>query len=1110
MFMKPAAQEGSTASAPKFARPIVQHLAILALVAALPFAALATYLAIEDVADELAVAKDSMARFAQATANDVDRTIKRTRLIIGDLASRPEVAALEPGHCDRLLSDVLRLHPEYANVFTLDASGRRVCSARPPAAGVPERVDPRNYLDAARQAKAFTVGKPSKGLTSGRWVVSAVEPLFDGHGGFTGVVGASLDLAYLGKLIDENLLANEAVSMIVDSNGTVLARYPDPGSWAGRDMSDLPIFRDARERRFGTARGKGVLGVERIWGFSSVPETNWIVLAGVPTDVALAPAYQTAGWVAGLGLVSALLVVLLCITLARPIAGPIGAIAAAARRMASGESDEKIARSGPAEVAALAGDLNRLLERQQADSRALRARESELSLITDNFPGGVAHFDRDLRLQFASPVIGLMFGRDPDEAVGEHMRDIVGEEFYATREEVCRRALAGERQTYESQRPGGDGKLYTFLTTLVPDLDAAGNVQGFFSFSTDITPLREAENLFHQESARLGGIVASAMDAIVMIDAAQRITLFNPAAEKMFGRSAGEVMGHNLDILLPPSLRAGHPSHVARFGSTGVSNRAMGAFGTVYGLRANGQQFPLEASISQIEMDGEKLYTAILRDITSRHLAEATSIRLAAIVESSDDAIIGKELDGTITNWNRGAELLFGYAASEVVGKSILILIPPELREEEAQIIASIKRGEAVRHFETTRVRKDGSLVDVSVSVSPIKDTQGRIVGAAKLARDITERKRAEQALVASEARLRTLFEHAPIGIVIADGEGYYTEANAAMCEMLGYRRGELLGRHSSEFVAPSEVPHIDPALSAIHAREPYHREWQFRRKDGSIFTAEVVAAQMPDGSPMGMIRDITERLRAQEALRELNASLERRVAERTAELEAANRELETFDYSISHDLRAPVNRVRGFSTALLEEFGPRLDPKVADYVKRIQVSANSMERLVDDLLSLATVSRAEVKRSSVDLSTLARDIVETLKTNEPTRDLELIVADDIRAHADPGLMRIVLDNLLGNAWKFTSRRSGARIEFGRDREGGETRYFVRDNGAGFDSESAGKLFEPFRRLHSKSDFPGTGIGLATVQRVISRHGGRVWAEGAVGQGAVIFFTLSA
>src|SRR5579862_3998853 len=504
MFMKPAAQEGSTASAPKFASPIVQHLAILALVAALPFAALATYLAIEDVADELAVAKDSMARFAQATANDVDRTIKRTRLIIGDLASRPEVAALEPGHCDRLLSDVLRLHPEYANVFTLDASGRRVCSARPPAAGVPERVDPRNYLDAARQAKAFTVGKPSKGLTSGRWVVSAVEPLFDGHGGFTGVVGASLDLAYLGKLIDENLLANEAVSMIVDSNGTVLARYPDPGSWAGRDMSDLPIFRDA-----------------------------------------LARAYQTAGWVAGLGLVSALLVVLLCITLARPIAGPIGAIAAAARRMASGESDEKIARSGPAEVAALAGDLNRLLERQQADSRALRARESELSLITDNFPGGVAHFDRDLRLQFASPVIGLMFGRDPDEAVGEHMRDIVGEEFYATREEVCRRALAGERQTYESQRPGGDGKLYTFLTTLVPDLDAAGNVQGFFSFSTDITPLREAENLFHQESARLGGIVASAMDAIVMIDAAQRITLFNPAAEKMFGRSAGEVMGHN-------------------------------------------------------------------------------------------------------------------------------------------------------------------------------------------------------------------------------------------------------------------------------------------------------------------------------------------------------------------------------------------------------------------------------------------------------------------------------------------------------------------------------------------------------------------------------------
>ncbi|MEA3208731.1 MAG: hypothetical protein QOE70_1788 [Chthoniobacter sp.] len=270
-------------------------------------------------------------------------------------------------------------------------------------------------------------------------------------------------------------------------------------------------------------------------------------------------------------------------------------------------------------------------------------------------------------------------------------------------------------------------------------------------------------------------------------------------------------------------------------------------------------------------------------DITERKLAEQAAGMLAAIVDSSSDAIVGKDLHGIVTSWNGGAEKIFGYAAGEMIGRSITLLIPPDRQDDEERIQARIRRQESVEHFETVRMRKDGTLVDVSVSVSPIKDATGRIVGASKVARDITARKRAEEALQASEALYRTLFENAPDGIVIADPESYYLDANASICRMLGFPRGELIGLHASDIVVPAEIEHIGPALSAIKATSDYHREWQFRRKDGSVFAAEVIATTMPDGNLLGMIRDITERRNAELALREKELLLyaaDRRLAE--------------------------------------------------------------------------------------------------------------------------------------------------------------------------------------------------------------------------------------
>ncbi len=244
-------------------------------------------------------------------------------------------------------------------------------------------------------------------------------------------------------------------------------------------------------------------------------------------------------------------------------------------------------------------------------------------------------------------------------------------------------------------------------------------------------------------------------------------------------------------------------------------------------------------------------------------------------------------------------------------------------------------------------------------------------------------------------------------------------------------------------------------------------------------------------------------------ALREARNVLEQRVKERTAELEAANKELEAFSYSVSHDLRAPLRSIDGFSQALLEDYADKLDAQGQDTLRRVRAAAQRMAELIDGLLTLSRVTRSELRREIVDLTKLAQGVVEELERSDPHRPLEVAIAKGLAAHGDPRLLRGALQNLLGNAWKFTSRKPQARIEFGwSNHADGNGAFFVRDNGDGFDMAYANKLFAPFQRLHRQSEFPGTGIGLATVQRVILRHGGRIWAEGTVGQGATFYFTL--
>jgi light-regulated signal transduction histidine kinase (bacteriophytochrome) len=255
------------------------------------------------------------------------------------------------------------------------------------------------------------------------------------------------------------------------------------------------------------------------------------------------------------------------------------------------------------------------------------------------------------------------------------------------------------------------------------------------------------------------------------------------------------------------------------------------------------------------------------------------------------------------------------------------------------------------------------------------------------------------------------------------------------------------------------------------------------------------------------IVRDVTERKRAQERLRQLNEELEDRVRRRTTQLEAANRELEAFSYSVSHDLKAPLRAIDGFSQILLEDYSEALDEEGRDYLMRVRDAGSRMALLIEDLRTLSKVTRADMRRERVDLSALAREVVAEIGHSQPEREVE--IEDGLFAEGDARLLRVMLENLLGNAWKFTSREAEAKVGFGTSTYDGTPVYFVEDNGVGFDAAYADKLFGAFQRLHGESEFEGTGVGLSTVQRIIHRHGGRVWAEGTVGEGATFYFTLN-
>jgi PAS domain S-box-containing protein len=512
-------------------------------------------------------------------------------------------------------------------------------------------------------------------------------------------------------------------------------------------------------------------------------------------------------------------------------------------------------------------------------------------------------------------------------------------------------------------------------------------------------------------------------------------------------------------------------------------------------------------------------------DVRARESLAASEGRFRALLESASQGVLAVDDKGRITLVNAKTEEMFGYRRDELVGQPLDVIVPERYRTAHAHhqrtYFAHPRTRTMGLGLDLSGRKKNGREFPLEVSLSFVE--LGGTRTALALITDITERRRIAEALRESEAQFRTLANAIPQLCWTAHADGWIFWYNQRWYEYTGTTPEQMEGWGWQSVLDPEARPNVlERWRGSVATGEPFDMVFPIRGADGVFrpFLTRIMPVCDRDGKVarwFGTNTDISEQRKTEEALREseerlrqLNAGLETRVRERTAQLEAANKELEAFAYSVSHDLRAPLRGIDGWSLALVEDYAGQLDDRAHKYLDRVRSEAQRMGLLIEDLLELSRITRAEMERNTVDLTAVAHAVAASLREAHADRRIEFLIGPGLTAAGDAPLLEIALTNLLGNAVKFTAPRAEARIEFGQAECDGERAFYVRDNGVGFDKAFASPLFGAFQRLHKASEFPGTGIGLATVQRIIHRHGGRVWAEAQPGQGATFYFTIGA
>jgi PAS domain S-box-containing protein len=637
-----------------------------------------------------------------------------------------------------------------------------------------------------------------------------------------------------------------------------------------------------------------------------------------------------------------------------------------------------------------------------------------------------------------------------------------------------------------AERP--DGSRFWFSPYPAVLRDEQGRITGGINALVDITARKLAER---ESIEQFRAIFETNPECVKLVAPDGTLLQMNAAGLAMVGATAEAVVGRSVYDLIAPEDRERFREFNEKIcrGEKGTLEFDLVGFNGRRRVETHAAPFRYS--------DGNTVQLALARDITERKRVEQAALLLSAIVDSSDDAIVSKDLNGIITSWNKGAERLFGYTADEVIGKSITILIPADRQDEEPKILAQLRRGERVDHFETIRRRKDGALLDISLTISPVKDYTGTIIGASKIARDISERKRAEAAIRASEANFRQLADAMPQIVWTARPDGYLDYYNERWYEFTGFPRDSFGDGSWEPILHPGDLGRCrEQWYAAVRSGNPYtieYRFWDRHEHRWRWFMGRALPVRNAEGAVVkwfGTCTDIDEQKRVEDELRR------------------ANQDLEQFAFSASHDLQEPLRSVKIYSELLVKRYGERLDGRALEFIGYLRSGATRMETLVRDLLAYTQVSKVDQPAEPADLNEVLQSALENLSVSALESGAQITAEALPSIQMDRTHAQQLFQNLIGNAIKYRSPERPPVIHITAERLDENWVFSITDNGIGIDPQYKERIFGLFKRLHSNDQYAGTGIGLAICQRIVDRYHGRIWVESTPGQGSTFRFTL--
>lgn len=813
-------------------------------------------------------------------------------------------------------------------------------------------------------------------------------------------------------------------------------------------------------------------------------------------------------------------------------------------------------------------DLYDSEEHLRLTSAELQKSEEQYRLLTENIKDVVWILDSEtLRFRYVSPSVKRLRGFSAEEILQNPVDQGFTEEGAKNYRNMIRSRvsalLSGKEEpnrfySDDIQQLCKDGSsIWTEEVTTYYTNAENGHVE-ILGVSRDISSRKKTEAALLASERRFRGLAKSSPDNIVLYDRECRHVYENPTALKFYGKTEAEIYGKtNVEAGFDEELSKMWDEDIKGVINSGKSKQRLFEWDGEEGLRI------LDWRLSPVfdQNNNVELVLGISRDITelkkSEKALQQREEQYRVLTENIKDVVWILDTETLTYRYiSPSVERLRGFTAEEVSQAPIDHIFIEGTADNNKMVL--LERAEAFLNGKETPDRfyideleqpcKDGSTVWTEIVSTYYKNPDTGHVEIRGVSRDISDRKNYEAILRDSEIYFRQLYEQAPLGYQSLDEDGKLIEVNQAWLEQLGYKREEVLGRSFGDFLIPSQVTLFKKNFSKFKSTGVAHVTFDMLRNDHSTVTYQIdgrvrynknggfkqtqciltdlternkaesklLAIQKElqqlleesDQSRMALLSMIEDYKMMEDQILKLNADLEQRVRDRTAQLEVANKELEAFAYSVSHDLRAPLRAMDGFSSALIMDYESNLDEQGKHYLTRIKEASQRMGQLIEDLLNLSRVTRRTLNREQVDLSSIVTEICNDLQANEPERKMSLTIEEGIIVQADLHLIRIAMNNLVHNAFKFTGKKENPQINFGIKQIDNEKVFFVSDNGVGFNMEYSGKLFSPFQRLHTMKEFPGTGIGLVTVHRIIARHGGQIWTEAKEGQGATFYFTL--